>query len=107
MIVLVEQPMEGEVTLTGVRCSDGQPLRFWLNKGGGAIWTFGPTSSPVPDDVMASTGDLRAVLPALPAGGSYGGYVLFRSSGAYKIEGFANDQKIGEATIFVSDQPYP
>jgi hypothetical protein len=111
MIVLVAQNMDSDIALTGVRCSDGQALRFYLNKNG-APWSFGPSSTPVPDDVMAATGDLRAVLPRLdaaPTSGStgYGGYILFPTASAYRIEGFAGDQKIGEVTLVISDQPYP
>jgi hypothetical protein len=112
MLVLVARDMDSDIALTGVRCSDGQPLRFWLNKGGGGIFLGGPESTPVPDEVMAATGDLRAVLPkmAAPAGGGgsgYGGYILFPTAGGYRIEGFAADRKIGEVTLVISDQPYP
>ncbi len=112
MIVLVARDMDADVALTGVRCNDGQALRFWMNKGGlGGIWMVGPGGTPVPDDVMASTGDLRAVLPKLDrlASGTtaYVGYMLFPTAGAYRIEGFAGDRKIGEATIVVSEQPFP
>jgi len=64
MIVLVARDMETDIALTGTRCSDGQALRFYLNRGSGP-WSFGPSSTPVPDDVMAATGDLRAVLPRI------------------------------------------
>src|SRR2546421_726110 len=40
MLVLVARDMDSDLTLAGVRCADGQPLRFWLNKGGGGIWSF-------------------------------------------------------------------
>jgi len=111
MLVLVGHDMDTDIALTGVRCSDGQPLRFWLNKGGGGIWTFGPTSSPVPDDVMAATGDLRAVLPklsALPgASQGYGGYILFPTADTYRIEAFADSRKMGDGVLLVSGEPYP
>jgi len=112
MIVLVARDMDADVALTGARCSDGQPLRFWLNKGGGEIWASGPASTPVPDDVMAATGDLRAVLPRMDAAATsdstgYGGYVLFPTAGAYQISGFVGDRLIGVATIVVSDRPFP
>jgi hypothetical protein len=111
MIVLVARDMDSDIALTGVRCGDGQPLRFYLNKGGGP-WSFGPSSTPVPDEVMASTGDLRAVLPRIAAAATsgstgYNGYILFPTSGAYRIEGFAGDRQIGEATLFVSEEPFP
>ncbi len=111
-IVLVAQAMESDVTLTGARCSDGQALRFWFNKGGtGAIWRTDPGGTPIPEDVLAAAGDLRAVVPQLDpvASGSiaYVGYLLFPTAGAYRIEGFAGDRKIGEATIVVSADPFP
>jgi hypothetical protein len=107
MIVLVGRDMDADVTLTGARCADAQPLRFWLNKGGGAPLSLGPFSSPASDEVMASTGDLRAVIPRTPSGTNYVGYILFPTSGAYRIEGFAGDRKIGEVTLFVSEEPFP
>ena len=61
---------------------------------------------------MASTGDLRAVLPridAAPTSGTtgYNGYILFPTSGTYRIEGFAGDRKLGQVTLFVSEEPFP
>jgi hypothetical protein len=111
MIVLVAQNMDSDIALTGARCSDGQPLRFYLNKGAGP-WSFGPSSTPVPDDVMASTGDLRAVLSrtdvaAISGTSGYDGYMLFPTAGKYRIDGFSGDRKIGEVTLVISDQPYP
>jgi len=110
MLVLVPHDMDSDIALTGVRCSDGQPLRFYLNKGS-SPWSFGPASTPVPDEVMATTGDLRAVLPrtpAPPAGPTaLGGYMLFPTAGKYRIEGFAGDRKVGEVILAISDQPYP
>jgi hypothetical protein len=112
MIVLVARDMDADVVLTGARCSDGQPLRFWLNKGGGGIFPGGLASTPVPDDVMASTGDLRAVLPRVDASATsgssgYGGYILFPTAGAYRVQGLIGDRKVGEVTLVISDQPYP
>jgi hypothetical protein len=112
MIVLVAQNMDSDIALTGARCSDGQALRFYLNKGGGSPWNLSPSSTPVPDDVMASTGDLRAVLPrtdvaAISGGSGYNGYILFPTAGTYRIDGFSGDRKIGQVTLAISDQPYP
>jgi hypothetical protein len=111
MIVLVARDMETDIALTGIRCSDGQPLRFYLNKGSGP-WSFGPYSTPVPDDVMATTGDLRAVLPRIDAASTsgslgYNGYILFPTAGAYRIEGSSGDRTIGQVTLLISDRPYP
>jgi len=110
MIVLVTRDMDSDVALTGARCADGQPLRFYLNKGG-SPWSLGPSSTPVPDDVMASTGDLRAVLPRLGGGAAsgtgYNGYILFPTAGAYRIQGFAGERWIGAVTLVVSEEPFP
>lgn len=108
MLLLVAQDMESDIYLTGVRCVDGQPLRFYMNKG--ALWVFGPSSTPVPDDVMASTGDLRAYLPKTDLREysgtlNFGGYMLFPSTGAYRIDAFANDRQIGSVVVFVTGDP--
>jgi hypothetical protein len=108
MLLLVAQEMESDIFLTGVRCVDGQPLRFHINKG--ALWIFGPTSTPVPDDVMASTGDLRAYVPktdlrAYSGSLAFGGYMLFPSTGAYRVDAFADERHIGSVVVFVTSDP--
>ena len=47
-------------------------------------------------------------IDALAAGTTgYGGYLLFPTTGTYRIQGFTGDRKIGEITLAISDQPYP
>jgi hypothetical protein len=108
MLLLVAQEMESDIFLTGVRCVDGQPLRFHINKG--ALWVFSPSSTPVPDDVMASTGDLRAYVPKTDLREysgtlAFGGYMLFPSTGAYRLDAFANERQIGSVVVFVTSEP--
>lgn len=109
MLLLVAHDMESDVVVTGVRCGDGQPLRFWINKSG-APWVLGPTSTPVPDSVMALTGDLRAFVPKTDFRSSsgvtaIGGYMLFPSPGAYRIDAFDGERQIGSVVVFVSSEP--
>jgi hypothetical protein len=61
---------------------------------------------------MASTGDLRAVLPRIDASATsgstgYGGYILFPTAGEFRIEGFCGEHKIGEVTLVISEDPFP
>ena len=108
MLLLVAHDMDGDITLSGIHCGDGAPFRFWLDKEG-SPWTLGPTSTPVPEEVMRSTGDVRAVLPRLqaqPTGTvAYGGYLLFTGLGSYRIDAFVGARKIGEATLVVTTEP--
>ena len=108
MLLLVARDMESDIVLTGVRCNDGQPPRFFINKG--AFWVFNPSSTPVPDAVMASTGDLRALVPKTDLRSSsgttaIGGYMLFPSTGAYRIDGFDGERQIGSVVVFVTSEP--
>ena len=110
MLVLIARDMDVDVTLTGARCSDGQPLRFWMGPGRSDT-PFPQADLPVSEARMATTGQLDPTLQALrlptTAGViDYGGYMLFPSAGTYRIEGFANGGKIGDVTLLVtSDVP--
>lgn len=110
MVVLVARDMVTDISLTGARCADGKPLRFWLNKDGGGPFTFGPDSTPVPEDVMSSVGDVRAVLPridppTMTGVWSYGGYLLFPTAGSYRIEAQSEGKTVGEAILVVTTEP--
>ena len=106
MLALIARNMEANITLTGARCSDGQPLRFWMGPGRNDT-PFPQADLPVSEQRMATTGQLNPTLEALQlpttAGIiSDGGYMLFPSAGTYRIEGFASGGKIGEVTLLVT-----
>ena len=111
MLALIARDMDADITLTGARCSDGQPLRFWMGPGRNAT-PFPQADLPVSEERMATTGQLDPTLEAvrLPTTGGiidHGGYMLFASAGTYRIEGFANGRKIGEATLLVTTDVPP
>ncbi len=111
MLALIAHDMQAAVTLTGVRCSDGQALRFWMGPNRNDT-PFSPADLPVSEERMSTTGQLDPTLEArqLPTTGGIldeGGYMLFPSVGTYRIEGRANGGKIGEVTIVVTTEVPP
>ena len=111
MLALIAHDMEATVTLTGVRCSDGQPLRFWMGPNRNDT-PFPQADLPVSEERMATTGQLDPTFEALqlPTTGGImadGGYMLFPSVGTYRIEGFASGGKIGEVTLLVTTEVPP
>jgi hypothetical protein len=111
MLALIARDMVANVTLTGARCSDGQPLRFWMGPGRDAT-PFPQADLPVSEQRMATTGQLDPTLEALQLPTTagimdYGGYMLFPSAGSYRIEGFANGSKIGDVTLLVTTEVPP
>lgn len=111
MLALIARDMDADVTLTGARCSDGRPLRFWMGPGRSAT-PFPQADLPVSEERMSTTGQLDPTLEALqlPTTGGimeHGGYMLFPSAGTYRIEGFANGRKIGEVTLLVTTDVPP
>jgi hypothetical protein len=107
MRLLITSAIGPDLTLTGMRCGDAKPLRFWLDHVG-APPGLEPTSPPVSEDVMSATGDLRIVLPrrALSVGATFAidGYILFPSLGTYRIEGYSGDRYVGDATLEVTSE---
>lgn len=60
---------------------------------------------------MASTGDLRALVPKTDLREysgmlAIGGYMLFPSTGAYRINAFSGDRQIGSVIVFVTSEPH-
>ena len=103
------EPFDQPITLTGARCADDQPLRFWYGSAHqGTPFTLGPQSTPVSETVLAQTGDLSAeIAPAPPgcsgcgAGLDATGYMLFTTTGIWRVRGQSGGRDIGEIVIFV------
>jgi hypothetical protein len=94
---------DGSITLTGSRCSDGQPLRFWYR--GGPPFTLGPGSTPIPEAVLTQTGDpsveIRYGGGDANGGSDYTGYMLFTTTGTWRVRGQSGGRDIGEIIILV------
>jgi hypothetical protein len=111
MLALIARDMDATIRMAGVRCSDGQPLRFWMGPNRNAT-PFPQADLPVSEQRMATTGQLDPTFEALqlPTTGGIideGGYMLFPSVGTYRIEGFARGAKIGEVTLLVTSEVPP
>jgi hypothetical protein len=106
VLAIVNRDMENDIELVGVRCADAQPLRFWMNKTG-LPWFSGAT--PLPEAEIATKGDARALLPKAKARTNgtfaYGGYMLFPTTGTYRVEALDGERAIGAVTILVTDEP--
>lgn len=101
------EPFDQPITLTGARCSDGQPLRFWY-RDGTPFGLLGPGSTPIPEAMLAQTGDLSVELrpnegTALNAqnGRDYVGYMLFTTTGAWRLHAKSGDRDLGEIVVLV------
>jgi hypothetical protein len=102
-------PFDQPITLTGARCSDGQPVRFWYGPAHqGTPFVMGPQSTPVPEAVLAQTGELRVDIEPAPkscgscgAGLDYTGYMLFTTTGTWRVRGQSGGRDIGEIIILV------
>jgi len=111
MLALIARDMDATITMTGVRCSDGQPLRFWMGPNRNDT-PFPQADLPVSEQRMATTGQLDPTFEALqlPTTGGImadGGYMLFPSVGTYRIEGFVRGAKIGDVTLLVTSEIPP
>jgi hypothetical protein len=93
----IDQP----ITLAGTRCSDGQPLRFWYR--GGTPFTLGPGSTPVPEAVLATTGDSSVEVKSGGggAGADYTGYMLFPTTGTYRVRAQSAGHDLDEVIVSV------
>jgi len=95
----IDQP----ITLSGARCSDGQALRFWYRWG--TPFILGPGSTPVPEAVLVSTGDtsveIRAGGGAANGGVDYTGYMLFPTTGTYRVRAQSAGRDLGEVVLIV------
>ncbi len=95
--IVVEKPLESNVTLKGWRCSDGRPLRFWYERRG--AYPF-----PIPDvRALETVGDPVATLEAGPGTNAYGGYFLFTSPGKWKVSAFLGDHVLASVVLVVSE----
>lgn len=100
VLIYVPTPLATPVTLKGRRCSDGKPLRFWYRAGVGDLPGAGSATE------LRQTGDLVAELQAgeppitHPALG-YPGYILFSSSGKWKVFVRQNGRLVGTVVFRV------
>ena len=104
MRILVAGTNNSDLTLSGMRCGDAKPLRFWPNIAG-APPGLPPSGAALSEDVMAATGDLRVVFPRQPVTAltlGFDGYILFPSLGRYRIEAYRGDRFAGDATLEVT-----
>jgi len=96
VLISVIEPLAKPVTLSGARCSDGQPLRFWYL--GGSRILLRHSSSPVPEQALAQTGELTLTV----ASDSYHtGYMLFTTHGPWRLRAQSDGRDLGEIIILV------
>jgi hypothetical protein len=86
------------IVLTGQRCSDGRPLRFWYGR------TYLPPPPPLSEEQLQSLGDLAQSLPPTPANVDHGGYVLFSGPGRWEITVSQGDTNLGVLLVTVVQQ---
>jgi len=79
MIIHAVQDQPQTVVLTGQRCSDRRPLRFWYGR------NELPPDPPLTEQQLESLGDLTQRLPPTTAGVDHTGYTLFSGTGQWEI----------------------
>jgi hypothetical protein len=86
------------VSLTGSRCSDGRPLRFWYRDGLPPLGQL-----PAPTSAIEKTGDLIATLStdSVP-NESHTGYVLFPTGGRYMISSREDGKPLSTVVVEVT-----
>ncbi len=75
----------------------------------GTPFSLGPRSTPVPEAVLAQTGDLSVAIDPAPkscsscgAGLDYGAYMLFPTTGTYRVRAQTAGRDLGEVVVSVS-----
>lgn len=109
MLIHTVEQLDLPITLTGTRCVDGQPLRFWYGPmHQGTPFALGPQSTPVPEALLAQTGDLSVQIEPGPKncgscgpGLDYPGYMLFTTTGTWRVHAQAVGRDVGEVIVSV------
>jgi len=95
MIIHPVQDQPQTIVLTGQRCSDRRPLRFWYGR------NELPPDPPLSEEQLQSLGDLAQSLPPTTANADHGGYVLFSGPGQWEITVRQGGTNIGVLLVTV------
>ncbi|WP_432840187.1 hypothetical protein [Dactylosporangium sp. CA-092794] len=95
MIIYAVRDQPRAVALTGRRCTDGRPLRFWYGR------NDLPPAPPLSEQRLQSLGDLTQELPPVAAGVAHTGYVLFSGAGQWAIAVEEGDLTLGVLLVTV------
>lgn len=95
MIIHAVQGQTRTIVLTGQRCSDRRPLRFWYAR-----------NQPLPDPPLTvqqlqSLGDSAAALPPIAADTDHTGYALFTGTGRWEITVQQGGRNLGVLLVTV------
>lgn len=95
MIIRLIRDQPQTIVLTGQRCSDRRPLRFWYGR------KVLPPDPPLSEEQLQSLGDLAQDLPPATANADHGGYVLFSGPGQWEITVSQGGTNIGVLLVTV------
>jgi hypothetical protein len=95
MIIHAVQDQPQTIVLTGQRCSDRRPLRFWYGR------NELPPDPPLTGGQLQSLGDLAQRLPPTTANTDYTGYALFSGPGQWEITVRPGGANIGVLLVTV------
>src|SRR5712692_7375447 len=90
-IVMAQARLTRPVTLRGWNCASGSPLRFWYREG------LPFSHLPVTAAQLHRTGSLSPRFGPWPARGMRGGYLMFWTTGLWKIVAYQDGRAIGTA----------
>lgn len=86
--------------MTGERCSDGQPLRFYYR--GGSPFPLEPGATPIPEELLRQFGVLTlGIDPTDALGRDITGYMLFTTTGPWRVTAQSARRELGEVVILV------
>lgn len=95
VLIHAVRAQRGPISLRGLRCSDGHPLRFWYDRGSL------PEQPPMTAQEMQTAGDAVATLEPIPKGTDHTGYMLFSSPGEWVIRVSAGGSSLGNLAVKV------
>ena len=98
VVVLAQRDLHRAIVVTGRRCADGKPLRFWYHKEPALPFAHVPVSS----DKLRRTGTLSARFGPRPARAMTGGYFQFWAAGRWKIVAHQDRRVVATAIVVVA-----
>ena len=101
VLIFIREPLQAPIALTGARCADGKPLRFWYRSRPLRL-----PSNPSSSASLARAGDALARLDApdpssVSSALEYRGYVLFSSPGNWVVRVKEDGKTVGAAVFRV------
>jgi len=109
-VLILQLESAPALLVRGQRCSDGHTLRFWY-RDGAPFALRRPESTPIPTEVLDTTGDSVLAIPPFeahdpPFVSGLPGYMFFTSAADWRIDVWdTGGRHLGSTVIRVTTQP--